>query len=248
MFNDLNQYIRVVEYDVTLKSSTLNDWLFIMDPSKPKSNNDSGYFRALFSYHEQFKSSMPSHIFLPVIVNYKDQKIDNNIYLNTTLYSTIDNGKSWTFLNFLDEVPLLGRVHLDQGTNILWLQTIDEKYESGQHQSYLKRSLWKLKLPWGASSVEDFKGDDDNISIYPNPATEYVEIRSSYINPTVNRRVDESSDIKIYNTLGECVMTVETRHAVSLQRIDVSHLPSGVYFVKITTNNQIYFKKVMVFR
>ncbi len=35
------------------------------------------------------------------------------------------------------------------------------------------------------------------------------------------------------NDTGECVMTVGTGRDLSLQRIDISHLPKGVYFVKI---------------
>jgi hypothetical protein len=41
------------------------------------------------------------------------------------------------------------------------------------------------------------------------------------------------SDKNIYNDMGECVMTVGTGRDLSLQRIDISHLPKGVYFVKI---------------
>jgi hypothetical protein len=79
------------------------------------------------------------------------------------------------------------------------------------------------------------------LAIHPNPATEYIEIAVD-INPTVNRRVDEGSEIKIFNTLGECVMTVETRHAVSLQRIDISHLPRGVYYLRIGSRTQMFVK------
>ncbi|MCO5251183.1 MAG: C25 family cysteine peptidase [Candidatus Kapabacteria bacterium] len=100
-----------------------------------------------------------------------------------------------------------------------------------------------LKIHYSSSSVKnnDLTG---SVTISPNPASDYIEISSSSINPTVNRRVDESSDIKIFNTLGECVVTVETRHAVSLQRIDVSHLPVGLYIIKIGN----FVEKFMVVR
>ncbi len=58
--------------------------------------------------------------------------------------------------------------------------------------------------------------------------------------------------IKIYNALGSCVinyefqitnygkgvMTVETRHALSQQRIVISHLPAGLYFIQIGNYSQ----------
>jgi hypothetical protein len=75
--------------------------------------------------------------------------------------------------------------------------------------------------------------DDDNIqqsylSIFPNPATDFIEIGSDWS----FQRMQES-EIMIYNVYGECVLSVETQNFVSLQKIDVSALSAGVYFVKI---------------
>jgi hypothetical protein len=50
--------------------------------------------------------------------------------------------------------------------------------------------------------------------------------------------------VKIYNTFGECVITVGTNNYLPLQRIDISHLPVGVYFIQIGN----YSKKFMVVR
>ncbi|MBS3998888.1 MAG: T9SS type A sorting domain-containing protein [Desulfobulbaceae bacterium] len=92
------------------------------------------------------------------------------------------------------------------------------------------------------TSVEDSEVSKSNgIILSPNPATEYIEINAT-INPTVNRRVDEGSEIKIFNTLGECVLTVETIHELSLQRIDISHLPRGVYYLRIGSQTQMFVK------
>jgi hypothetical protein len=92
------------------------------------------------------------------------------------------------------------------------------------------------------TSVDENANPIINLAIHPNPASEYIEISSPFINPTVNRGVDESSEIKIFNTLGECVISVETRHAVSLQRIDISHLPRGVYYLRIGNRTQMFVK------
>jgi hypothetical protein len=56
------------------------------------------------------------------------------------------------------------------------------------------------------------------------------------INPTVNRRVEGGFEVRIYNLLGEWVITVGARHAVPLQRIDVSGLAEGIYFVRYGDN------------
>jgi hypothetical protein len=53
-----------------------------------------------------------------------------------------------------------------------------------------------------------------------------------------------SNPIKIYNTFGECVKTVGANNYLPLQRIDISPLPVGVYFIQI----DIYTKKFLVVR
>ncbi|MCO5252475.1 MAG: immunoglobulin domain-containing protein [Candidatus Kapabacteria bacterium] len=93
------------------------------------------------------------------------------------------------------------------------------------------------------TSVEDWS----NLTLlFPNPATDYIEISYTSINPTVNRRVDETAEIKIFNTLGECVMTTphpSTGSGSGNLRIDISHLTRGVYFVKIGEDVQIFVKE-----
>ena len=81
------------------------------------------------------------------------------------------------------------------------------------------------------TSVSDEK-IQNIISIYPNPANDYIEINPDAINPTLKRRVDESSDIQIFNTLGEIILSVE-QTSPSVQRIDISNLSPGMYFIKI---------------
>ncbi|MCO5250940.1 MAG: trypsin-like serine protease [Candidatus Kapabacteria bacterium] len=85
------------------------------------------------------------------------------------------------------------------------------------------------------TSVEDYS--PEKLLIYPNPASEYIEINAT-INPTVNRRDDESFDINIFTTLGEIVMTAPSTvnyngSGNQSVRIDISHLPTGLYFVRI---------------
>ncbi len=79
----------------------------------------------------------------------------------------------------------------------------------------------------GYLNIADNLSENTNFQIFPNPAEDYIEI--TYINTQNNLPQQE---IKIYNTLGECV-TIETLNAASLQKIDISGLLKGVYFVKL---------------
>jgi hypothetical protein len=101
--------------------------------------------------------------------------------------------------------------------------------------------LWRTKEKV-ISSVENtdepIQSRGNGLFIFPNPASEYITITK----PSEGFEPSEGSGIKIYNTLGECVMNVETRLAVSLQRLDISHLPTGVYYLRIGNRTQMFVK------
>ncbi len=74
-----------------------------------------------------------------------------------------------------------------------------------------------------------------NFSVYPNPATEVVNIKSS----------DNITNIEIMNYLGQTVYTkqnVDNKTA----KINVTGLMNGVYFVKVTTTQGIRTVKITV--
>ncbi|OGU59016.1 MAG: hypothetical protein A2X64_03925 [Ignavibacteria bacterium GWF2_33_9] len=75
------------------------------------------------------------------------------------------------------------------------------------------------------------------LNISPNPATDYITIE---ISPLEKRGLGGVlHPIRIINVLGYEVLTtaiengVETQNFVSLQQIDVSALPPGVYFIRV---------------
>ena len=96
--------------------------------------------------------------------------------------------------------------------------------------------LLSLQISRTALSIEE----NDNISfnIYPNPANEtvWVETNVSF----------EKGTIELLNTLGQVV----TKHTVNQQskkyNLDVSNIPSGIYFVKYTTGNKIVTKPLSI--
>ncbi|OGU59585.1 MAG: hypothetical protein A2X64_04180 [Ignavibacteria bacterium GWF2_33_9] len=79
--------------------------------------------------------------------------------------------------------------------------------------------------------------DDVNktIAVYPNPASDYFTLN---ITPFFEEGVRECS-VSIFDVFGNKVLTVaidyniETQNFVSLQKIDISTLPAGVYFIQI---------------
>jgi hypothetical protein len=73
----------------------------------------------------------------------------------------------------------------------------------------------------------------NSFKIFPNPVKEYVTIYTS--TPSYN--------IKIYSIKGELIKNIKGNERNSL--IDVSYLPSGIYFFQITSNESSYIEKII---
>jgi hypothetical protein len=84
------------------------------------------------------------------------------------------------------------------------------------------------------NGVDDEKTENTLISVSPNPATDFIEIDLTRWAPL--DKWSPSVEIKIFNVFGQTVSTPvcsEATPASGGQRIDVSGLVSGMYFVRI---------------
>jgi hypothetical protein len=75
--------------------------------------------------------------------------------------------------------------------------------------------------------------DLKNIVVYPNPVKNILNIAAE----------KELTTVSVYNVLGQEVM-VKSLHDTETN-IDVSHLTSGTYFVKVQANNQVKTLKII---
>ncbi len=79
-------------------------------------------------------------------------------------------------------------------------------------------------------TVQQNNNEPSELEIFPNPASEFIEISVG------SRHALPNADIRILNVFGEIVSTSVCSADTSAsggQRIDVSGLPSGVYFVRV---------------
>jgi len=76
--------------------------------------------------------------------------------------------------------------------------------------------------------------DNYNVSIYPNPANDYL-----MINTTIN----ENLNIEIYTIKGQSVMSADCTNNASEMRVDISQLPAGMYFISIANDQNNITKK-----
>lgn len=93
-------------------------------------------------------------------------------------------------------------------------------------------NIWKY--------LNEIINDNTNINknydlngIYPNPASDYIEIKLDNFIPNITKE-----PIKIYNTYGICVIEHKPTpiHSESVLRIYTTHLPAGFYFIQIGNN------------
>lgn len=80
-------------------------------------------------------------------------------------------------------------------------------------------------------SINELNELESNISIYPSPTHEYINISSSLT----------LSKVELYNLLGKRVLdTVET------SQIKINHLQTGIYLVKVYTETGTLSKKIII--
>jgi hypothetical protein len=76
-------------------------------------------------------------------------------------------------------------------------------------------------VPSGSTTSVNNNSDNENVFIiYPNPATDYINIQPS-----------EGSDIQIFDMLGTVVASIHPM--TSSHRMNIEHLSPGIYFIKI---------------
>jgi hypothetical protein len=128
--------------------------------------------------------------------------------------------------------------------NLTCIQVIDSYKAS-------KNTLWH-KDDWAVYSedcstvgVDEDRIEYDDISISPNPASDYIEIN---YNVGADLGLPKTSDLKIYNSLGECVLTPLAFGEGTGVRLDISPLPPGVYFIRINSGEEILTSSFLVAR
>ena len=67
------------------------------------------------------------------------------------------------------------------------------------------------------------------VAIYPNPASELLEIKLPK---------DTESTIKLFNTLGQEIYTSNSKE--NKHSLNIKHIAEGIYYVQVTVNDEKY--------
>jgi len=95
-----------------------------------------------------------------------------------------------------------------------------------------------IKYTQSESDVEDHAGNI-GFEIFPNPASSVVSLRSSVFS-------QKSSTIEIYDLNGRKLIEKQIPNGTESIEIDVSHLTSGVYCCKVSTEKKSMTKKLII--
>jgi hypothetical protein len=185
-------------------------------------------------------------------------KGDNNIYTSSggKIFLSMDNGNSWTkksdvkadmiftlsaLGNYVFAGTLRENVFLstDNGNNwvkkdngltgrtVKSLVISGESIFAGTDAGVFRAKLSDMK----STDVTENQDKDIKFLISPNPSKDFINI--SIVNNDYNF-LNNSIPIQIFNTLGESVIDLTPTPLLTGEglRIDVSHLPVGIYFIK----------------
>jgi photosystem II stability/assembly factor-like uncharacterized protein len=166
-----------------------------------------------------------------LIIGASGNLAENKVFVSS------DMGESWTLMN---ETSERSDTYLSYYMNSITDFAINGEYI---YAVVAPSKIFKAKLSnLLPTSVKDESVVKKEFLIFPNPSSNFITIQFQTSEVLKTSEVYRDSDIKIFNTLGECVKTVGTRRAVPLLRIDVSHLPKGVYYLRIGNSTKMFMK------
>lgn len=111
--------------------------------------------------------------------------------------------------------------------------------------TYAKPGQFKVTLNISNGAVSDTKVKEafvnvtvSNLTVYPVPASDYITIEQPAL--------IQVREIELVNRLGQTLSSATVRDRVI--RMDIGHLPAGIYFLRIRSSNGLEIKKISVVR
>ncbi|HOV11910.1 MAG TPA: YCF48-related protein [Bacteroidales bacterium] len=134
-----------------------------------------------------------------------------------TILQTTDGGSNWNLQPSNTNIEL---------SSVFFL-TSSIGYASGASGTILKTTDGGI-----ITNAENIFSLDSEIEVFPNPAKDMVEIRTQ-----------PKSLIEIINIYGQLISATNTTETNSI--LDLSKFSSGIYFIRIKTNNLITIKRLI---
>ncbi|MCD4681629.1 MAG: T9SS type A sorting domain-containing protein, partial [Bacteroidales bacterium] len=101
-----------------------------------------------------------------------------------------------------------------------------------------------MQNPGQGESLEDEKIEKAELDIIPNPAKSQTNIHYSFIE--TENFITAKREIRIFDTMGRPVKTIEINDTQGLYVLDLNNYSSGIYFVELNSNNQRLLTRRMI--
>ncbi|MDX2174546.1 MAG: M14 family zinc carboxypeptidase [Bacteroidota bacterium] len=122
------------------------------------------------------------------------------------------------------------------GQNILIRFTFTSNFSTNKDGFYFDDILIRT-LPVTSVGIKHPIKFSESISLSPNPSNGIFQLTNSDTQPV---------EVTIYNSLGQVVYSYAERSGSETIRIDLSNQTTGIYFVKLKTDNQETIKKIVI--
>ena len=126
----------------------------------------------------------------------------------------------------------------------------------GYASAFNATSCYHLRVSTGATNFRSVDGSDDNsgdiisaekitslegLNLFPNPANTTLTV--NYFTPSM-----DNTSIEVYNMMGQVVnsINVSGNQGLNSRELDLTSMSNGVYFLKVTQNNNTLTKKFVV--
>jgi len=126
--------------------------------------------------------------------------------------------------------PDISFTYVDSTAYLYFMQNMDKHIPGGWG---LRRDLVRIPIRFQKeeiSKVDSKDGTEIYCIISPNPASDYIEVNLERCQ-TLSKC--QTSEIKIFNVFGECVMTEAIHPMTASHRMNILRLPVGLYFIHI---------------
>lgn len=169
-----------------------------------------------------YKKNLPDFSALTLIW---DNNGEDGLYLgmNYGIYYIDNTFTDWQpYSNLLPNV-MVNELEINNVTNMLYAATYG-------------RGLWVSPLVEGTAGVED-RISENNVAIYPNPATSEF---------TIALPKSMKAEIRVFDITGKLLIYEADALIANKHKVDVSSLSSGTYFIRLNTEEGTATKKLLI--
>lgn len=111
-------------------------------------------------------------------------------------------------------------------------QDLDDCVSAPANRKY-EDNVFYLHAPYSADGINE--AENDNVAVYPNPATDRFTVEGQGLN-----------HVSVYNTIGQLVFDANCEGNSTV--INLSNVETGVYMVRIATENGMVTKRITMIK